>query len=170
MSDTEALAREVLDAARRRKVMLATAESCTGGMIIAALTDIPGSSAAVDRGFVTYSNEAKIEMLDVLPATLDAYGAVSHETALEMASGALTRSDAGIAVSVTGVAGPDGGTAAKPVGLVWFGLAETGRPTVAEQRLFENRGRDFIRRETVRTALELMLARLSEAQADLSRP
>lgn len=170
MSDTETLARAVLDVARRRTVMIATAESCTGGMIIAALTDIPGSSTAVDRGFVTYSNEAKMEMLDVLPATLKAHGAVSHETALEMASGALVRSRAGIAVAVTGVAGPDGGSAAKPVGLVWFGLAETGRPTVAEQRLFENRGRDFIRHETVRTALELILARLSETQAGASRP
>ena len=134
--------------------MLATAESCTGGMIAAALTDIAGSSAVVDRGFVTYSNEAKMDMLGVSAATLDAHGAVSRETALEMAAGALARSRAGIALSVTGIAGPGGGSAEKPVGLVWFGLAMTGREAVAEQRLFDDRGRDFIRREIV-AALEM---------------
>ena len=139
----------LLEACRRDGIMLATAESCTGGMIVAALTDIPGSSAVVDRGFVTYSNEAKMEMLGVRRATLDAHGAVSRETALEMAAGALARSRAGIALAVTGIAGPGGGSAEKPVGLVWFGLALTGQPAVAERRLFDDRGRDFIRRETV---------------------
>lgn len=158
----EALARQVLDACRSRGIMLATAESCTGGMIVAALTDIAGSSDVVDRGFVTYSNEAKMEMIGVSKATLDTHGAVSRETALEMASGALARSRAGIALAVTGIAGPGGGSAEKPVGLVWFGLAMRGRETIAERRLFENRGRAFIRSETVRTALEMALIALGK--------
>jgi nicotinamide-nucleotide amidase len=156
----DALARAVLDACRAKKIMLATAESCTGGMIAAALTDIAGSSDVVDRGFVTYSNEAKMEITGVSPVTLDAHGAVSRETALEMAAGALARSHAGIALSVTGIAGPGGGSADKPVGLVWFGIAMKGRDPVAEQRRFEDRGRAFIRRESVRTALDMALAAL----------
>ena len=156
----EALARAVLDACRARGIMLTTAESCTGGMIAAALTHIAGSSDVVDRGFVTYSNEAKMEMLGVRQATLSSHGAVSRETALEMAAGALSHSRAGIALSVTGIAGPAGGSAEKPVGLVWFGLAMNGRETVSERRLFEDRGRAFIRAETVRTALEMALAGL----------
>jgi nicotinamide-nucleotide amidase len=157
----EPLARAVLDACRGRGIMLTTAESCTGGMIAAALTDIAGSSDVVDRAFVTYSNEAKMEMIDVRQATLAAHGAVSRETALEMAEGALAHSRAGIALSVTGIAGPGGGSAAKPVGLVWFGLAMQGREAISEQRLFEDRGRAFIRAESVRTALEMALAALS---------
>lgn len=158
--ETRKLAIAFLDVCKARNVMAATAESCTGGMIAAALTDIAGSSAVVDRGFVTYSNEAKMEMLGVSEATLYAHGAVSKETALEMAIGALARSRAGIALAVTGIAGPDGGTAEKPVGLVWFGVARTGRVTAAESRHFGNIGRDAIRRETVRIALELGLATL----------
>jgi nicotinamide-nucleotide amidase len=160
MSGTRELARQVLEICGKRGVMLAMAESCTGGMIAAALTDIAGSSTVVDRGFVTYSNEAKMEMLGVLPETLEAYGAVSRETALEMASGALTRSRAGIAVSVTGIAGPGGGSAEKPVGLVWFGLAVEGKPAVAERRLFDAKGRVLIREESVKTALSLVLQSL----------
>jgi nicotinamide-nucleotide amidase len=156
----EALARAVLDACRARGIMLVTAESCTGGMIAAALTDIAGSSDVVDRGFVTYSNEAKMEMIGVSDATLEAFGAVSRETALEMAAGALAQSRAGIALSVTGIAGPGGGSPEKPVGLVWFGLAMPGRIPVAELRLFEDRGRAFIRGESVRTALQMALAAL----------
>ncbi|MDW6022859.1 CinA family protein [Mesorhizobium sp. BAC0120] len=158
----EVLARQVLEACRAHGVMLATAESCTGGMIAAALTDIAGSSDVVDRGFVTYSNEAKMEMIGVSKATLDAFGAVSGETAKEMAAGALARSRAGIALSVTGVAGPGGGSVEKPVGLVWFGLAMKGRDTAAERRLFEDNGRAFIRAESVRTALEMALAALTD--------
>ncbi len=158
-----ALADRFLKACFRNKILAATAESCTGGLIIAAMTDIPGSSSMVDRGFVTYSNEAKMDMLGVLAATLEAHGAVSSQTAGEMATGALARSRAGIALAVTGIAGPDGGNAAKPVGLVWFGLALEGKPVVTEKRQFENRGRDFIRRETVRHALEMGLRAL-EAQ------
>ena len=163
MSDLGELAERFLKACAARKILFATAESCTGGMIISVLTDIPGSSSMVDRGFVTYSNDAKIEMLGVSPVTLDAHGAVSRETALEMATGALARSHAGIALAVTGIAGPDGGSAEKPVGLVWFGLAMTGTQPVAERRQFDNKGRDFIRRETVRTALDMGLKALNGA-------
>jgi nicotinamide-nucleotide amidase len=153
-------ARRVLATCEARGIMLATAESCTGGMIAAALTDIAGSSTVFDRGFVTYSNEAKVEMLGVSPATLAAHGAVSAETAAEMAAGALARSRAGVAVSVTGVAGPGGGSADKPVGLVWFGIAVEGETPRAERRLFEDLGRAFIRAETVATALGLVLEAL----------
>lgn len=154
------LADNFLKACARRKLLVATAESCTGGMIISLLTDIPGSSSMVDRGFVTYSNEAKMDMVDVSSDTLDAHGAVSAETAGEMAAGALKNSRAGIALSVTGIAGPDGGSTKKPVGLVWFGMAQTGKPVVTEKMIFENRGRDFIRRETVKHALHMGLKAL----------
>jgi len=154
------LANRFLQACTRHKILAATAESCTGGLIIAAMTDIAGSSSVVDRGFITYSNEAKMEMLGVTAATLDAFGAVSAQTAQEMAEGALARSHAGIALAVTGIAGPDGGSAEKPVGLVWFGLAMKGSRTVVESRVFDNRGRDFIRRETVRHALAMGLEAL----------
>lgn len=160
MSGTFELADLFLKACARREILVATAESCTGGLIIATMTDIPGSSSMVDRGFITYSNDAKREMIGVRPETLEAYGAVSRETALEMAAGALKKSKAGIAIAVTGIAGPDGGSIEKPVGLVWFGIAVKGQEALAEKRLFENRGRDFIRRETVRTALEMGIAAL----------
>ena len=147
-------------------MLVATAESCTGGLIVALLTDIPGSSSMVDRGFVTYSNEAKRDMLGVQPDTLERHGAVSRETALEMAQGALEHSRADIALSMValifvGIAGPDGGSADKPVGLVWFGIARGGKPPVAEKRIFDNRGRDYVRKQSVRTALELGLATLA---------
>ncbi|RFC64904.1 MULTISPECIES: CinA family protein [Mesorhizobium] len=161
MSETEiaedgrVIANLFLQACHRHKILAATAESCTGGLIIAAMTDIPGSSSMVDRGFITYSNEAKMDMLGVRRETLDAHGAVSRETALEMASGALVNSRAGITLAVTGIAGPDGGSADKPVGLVWFGLAMTGRETIAQKHIFDDRGRDYIRRQTVLTALKM---------------
>lgn len=161
MSGTDDLAMRFFQACRTAGLMAATAESCTGGMIIAALTDIPGSSVVVDRGFITYSNQAKMEMLGVSAGTLQAHGAVSRETALEMARGALAHSNAGIALAVTGVAGPDGGSPEKPVGLVWFGVAVRGQTPTAEHRVFDNRGRAFIRSETVKTALELGLAALN---------
>lgn len=154
------LADRFLKACARHKILSATAESCTGGMIISLLTDIPGSSSMVDRGFVTYSNDAKREMLGVSKDTLKQHGAVSSQTAHEMAAGALKNSKAGIALAVTGIAGPDGGSAEKPVGLVWFGMALEGKPTVTEKMIFENRGRDFIRRETVRHALRMGLKAL----------
>jgi nicotinamide-nucleotide amidase len=164
MNELDELANRFLQACAQNKILAATAESCTGGMIIATLTDIPGSSSMVDRGFITYSNDAKMEMIGVAAATLDAHGAVSLQTAQEMAAGALARSHAGIALSVTGIAGPDGGSEEKPVGLVWFGLALTGKPVVTEKRLFDNRGRDFIRRETVRHALRMGLEALESRQ------
>ncbi len=162
MNDWGDLADRFLKACAHHGILAATAESCTGGMIISLLTDIPGSSSMVDRGFVTYSNEAKTEMLGVSPETLEKHGAVSAETAHEMAAGALKHSRAGIALAVTGIAGPDGGSAEKPVGLVWFGLALSGEPVVTEKRIFENRGRDFIRRETVKHALGMGLKALGE--------
>lgn len=169
MSDIGKLADRFLKACQRREWLATTAESCTGGLIIATLTDIPGSSSMVDRGFVTYSNEAKMDMLGVRGQTLDAHGAVSAETAAEMAAGALANSRASIALSVTGIAGPDGGSPEKPVGLVWFGIAVEGKPVATHSRLFENRGRDFIRRETVRAALEFGLESM-EDQAESARP
>jgi nicotinamide-nucleotide amidase len=160
MSELASLADDFLQACQRREILVATAESCTGGMVMALLTDIPGSSGMVDRGFVTYSNEAKIDMVGVRQETLDEFGAVSEETALEMAEGALKNSRAGIAISITGIAGPDGGSEEKPVGLVWFGVAATGKPVLTEKRIFENRGRDYVRHQSVKTALELALAAL----------
>lgn len=162
-SEINARARRFLDACQARQIMAATAESCTGGMIAAALTDIAGSSAVVDRGYVTYSNEAKMEMLGVSASTLHAHGAVSRETALEMAIGALSRSRACIALAVTGIAGPGGGSIEKPVGLVWFGLARSGKVTQAEARRFGDIGRTEIRRQTVITALDLGLQALATA-------
>ncbi|MER9635682.1 CinA family protein [Mesorhizobium sp. M0228] len=164
MSNSD-LADALLQACQQRGIMLATAESCTGGMIIATLTDIAGSSTVVDRGFITYSNQAKTEMLGVSAATLEATGAVARVTAVEMAAGALAHSRAGLALAVTGIAGPGGGSAEKPVGLVWFGVAVAGRPVVSECQLFGDKGRDFIRRETVRHALELGLRALAADQA-----
>ncbi|MBY8915259.1 CinA family protein [Nitratireductor sp. L1-7-SE] len=162
MSNFETQARAVLSACETRGIMLATAESCTGGMIAAALTDIGGSSSVVDRGFVTYSNEAKMEMLGVSSETLAAHGAVSQETALEMAAGALARSRAGVAVAVTGIAGPDGGSAEKPVGLVWFGLALKGRAPLAQSHVFAGRDRAGVRAATVEAALDMVLAALKD--------
>lgn len=158
------LVRDVFDALAARNIMLATAESCTGGMIAAAITDIAGSSAVFDRGFVTYSNAAKIAMLGVSAETLERHGAVSRETALEMAAGALKHSDAGIAVSVTGIAGPGGGSPEKPIGLVWFGIAGLGLPAAAEMRRFDG-DRAAIRAAAVSTAFELVRARLGDSQS-----
>lgn len=141
--------------------MIATAESCTGGLIAAALTDVPGSSAVFDRAFVAYSNEAKMEMLGVPEALIARHGAVSAEVARAMACGALAHSRADIAVSVTGVAGPDGGTTEKPVGLVWFGLKTANAPTRVERRVFAQGGRDFVRSKATETALRFLLAQLT---------
>jgi nicotinamide-nucleotide amidase len=155
-----ALAQAIVDKAGAEGLMIATAESCTAGLVSAALTDVPGSSAVVDRGFVTYSNEAKIEMLGVSPAIIAARGAVSRKVALAMAEGALARSRADVAISITGIAGPGGGTATKPVGLVWFGLATRDGYRQTERRVFANGGRDFVRARAVATALSLTLRAL----------
>lgn len=141
--------------------MLATAESCTGGMISAACTDLAGSSAWFERGFVTYSNEAKNELLGVDAALIAGHGAVSEEVARAMASGALARSRAQVSVAVTGVAGPTGGSAAKPVGTVWFGFALPGR-LVSEVRRFDG-DRAAVRSATVQHALQRLLQLLREA-------
>lgn len=153
-------AAEVLQAARKRGVMIATAESCTGGMISAALTDIAGSSDVFDRGFVTYSNAAKRDLLGIRQCTLDAYGAVSEEIAQEMAEGALARSAARIAVAVTGIAGP-GGSEHKPEGRVCFGLARSGQTTQTETVDFGALGRAKVRAATVEHALKLLLDALA---------
>lgn len=156
-------AQELLDLAKSRQVMIATAESCTGGLIAGAITDIPGSSAAFDRGFVTYTNAAKEQMLGVRGVTLAAHGAVSEPVALEMAEGALARSDAALAVSVTGIAGPGGGSADKPEGRVCFGLAMHGQTTLVETVDFGALGRDAVRRATVAHALKLLTSALRRA-------
>ena len=146
---------DVLHLARRRGVMIATAESCTGGLVAGRLTDVPGSSDAFERGFVAYSNAAKIEMLGVRPDTLEAHGAVSEQVAAEMARGALARSHAGIAVSVTGIAGP-GGSEHKPEGRVCFGLARRGVPTLTQTVDFGAIGRGPVRSASVAHALALL--------------
>jgi nicotinamide-nucleotide amidase len=135
---------------------IATAESCTGGLVAGLLTEIPGSSTVLERGFVTYSNEAKCELLNVPAGTLEAHGAVSEATARAMASGALAHSRAEVAVSVTGVAGPGGGTAEKPVGLVHFACAGPGAALVATERRFGDLGRSGIRIASVEQALALL--------------
>ncbi len=157
------LAEQVISACKKNNLMVSTAESCTGGMIAGLLTEVPGASAVLDCGFVTYSNEAKRDLLDVSPADLAKHGAVSEPVAKDLAQGALIRSRADIAVSVTGIAGPDGGSDEKPVGTVYFGLARTGLQPICKHCLFPNEGRDAIRAISIQTALELVRdAALSE--------
>lgn len=152
-----ALAQRIVDKAGADGMMLATAESCTGGMVAAAITDVPGASAVLDRGFITYSNEAKIELLGVRTATIARHGAVSQWVAREMALGALAASNADVAVATTGIAGPAGGTDRKPVGLVWFALAVRGGAISAERRVFGSGDRNFVRMRATETALMLAL-------------
>ena len=149
----------LLAACRAGGVRIATAESCTGGLIAAALTAIAGSSDVMDRGFVTYSNDAKNELLGVPMGLIQALGAVSEPVVRCMAEGALARSRAHIAVSVTGVAGPGGGSKEKPVGLVWFGLARRGYAVHSEHHVFPG-DRSAIRAATVATAFALIRSRL----------
>ena len=143
---------------RAAGLMAATAESCTGGLIAGLLTEIPGSSNVLERGFVVYSNEAKEELLGVPAETLLSHGAVSEQTARALAEGALRASRADVAVSVTGIAGPDGGTAEKPVGLVHFACARRGAPTVAREERFGDIGRKAVRLASVKVGLELLEA------------
>ena len=150
-----ARAEALLERFRARTARIATAESCTGGLIAAALTEVPGSSDVLDRGFVTYSNEAKRELLAVPAELIEAHGAVSEPVARAMAEGALARSAAEVAVAVTGVAGPGGGSAEKPVGLVHFAAARRGGPTLHLERRFGDVGRRRIRALTVEAALAL---------------
>ncbi|MEQ1706855.1 MAG: CinA family protein [Terricaulis sp.] len=152
---TEAAA-ALLEQARARGLRIATAESCTGGLVAAALTAIPGSSDVVERGFVTYSNEAKTEMLGVPAELIARKGAVSMEVALAMAEGALRHARADVVVAVTGVAGPGGGSDAKPVGLVHIACARRGGARLHEECRFGDVGRDGVREASVRVALALM--------------
>ena len=156
-AETLTLAQSVLDACRARGWHLAIAESCTGGMVAGALTAIAGSSDVVERGFVTYSNEAKSQLLGVPPETIAANGAVSAETAAAMAQGAVARAPVDLAISVTGVAGPGGGSAAKPVGLVIFGLARRDGSCRTERHVFDG-DRAGVRQAAVRVALQLLEA------------
>jgi nicotinamide-nucleotide amidase len=166
MSDDVGLAATaVLDACRARGLKIVTAESCTGGLVAGALTDITGSSDVVDRGFVTYSNESKQQMLGVAAATLRDYGAVSRETAEEMARGALGRAAADLAVAITGIAGPGGGSADKPVGLVHFAAASrSGALTHVEMR-YGAIGRAQVRHKSVLQALAMLQAMAEDAIA-----
>ena len=156
-ADILARAETLLAAARAKKLKIATAESCTGGLIAGLLTEIPGSSDVVERGFVTYSNKAKDELLGVSPQVLETHGAVSEQTARAMAAGALKHSRADIAVAVTGVAGPGGGSADKPVGLVHLATARGGDVVHRECR-FGDIGRSQVRLKTVAVALEMLQA------------
>ncbi len=152
-------ARRVVEANRAIGRRVAVAESCTGGLVAAALTEIPGSSAVLDRGYVTYSNEAKTDCLGVASDLIETFGAVSIATAWAMAQGALRRSRADVAVAVTGIAGPDGGSEMKPVGFVVFAKAERGqedRPD-GEHRIFDGTSRSAIRLQAAMCALELLL-------------
>jgi nicotinamide-nucleotide amidase len=153
-------ARALLDAARSNGLHIATAESCTGGLIAALLTEIPGSSDVVERGFVTYSNDAKTDLLDVPAEMLRANGAVSREVARAMAQGALAHSRAELAVAVTGIAGPGGGSAEKPVGLVHLATARRDGEIVAKQCRFGDIGREQVRLLTVAEALRMLRAAL----------
>lgn len=153
----EKLANEVLDTARRKSVMVATAESCTGGIIAAMLTDIAGSSDVFDCAFVTYSNEAKASMLGVDSALIAEHGAVSEQVARAMAEGVLAHSQAMVSVSVTGIAGPGGGSAEKPVGRVHFASAIRGMKTLHSVKTYDNSGRSGIRLNAAKDALKLVL-------------
>jgi nicotinamide-nucleotide amidase len=166
--DLYQLAEEVGRSARAAGRRIATAESCTAGWIAKALTDVPGSSAWVDSGYVTYSNTAKVRAVGVSERTLAEFGSVSEATVREMAIGALRASGVEMAIAVSGVAGPDGGTAEKPVGTVWFALATAeaqGPATVSEQRLFSG-DRDQVRRQAVEHALRLALRLLRAGRGD----
>jgi nicotinamide-nucleotide amidase len=154
--DLRAMAMRVLDLCRANGLKVATAESCTGGLVAAVLTEIPGSSDVVDRGFVTYSNEAKEAMLGVPATTLKRCGAVSHETALAMAKGALAHSLADLTVSITGIAGPGGGSKEKPVGLVHFAAASRGGRTIHRSKRYSDIGRRQVRERSVAEALALL--------------
>ncbi len=149
-------AEKLLYLCRTRGLMIATAESCTGGMITAALTDIAGSSDVVDRGFITYSNQAKADMLGVPKVTIAEFGAVSEEVARAMACGAVIRSRADIAVAVTGIAGPGGGSVNKPVGLVHLAAASKSGLVLQKECMFANQTREEVRTQTVAAAFEIL--------------
>jgi nicotinamide-nucleotide amidase len=155
------LAADVLEGCRRRSWRVATSESCTGGLVAAALTEVAGSSDVFDRGYVTYSNDAKMALLGVPEHLLASYGAVSSQVAAAMAQGALSRADADLTVSITGVAGPGGGSADKPVGLVYFATAVQGGDIFGHVERFGDLGRSAVRQAALETALRLLQARLT---------
>jgi len=159
MIDDNALrsdAEKLLKICEDQGLKIATVESCTGGLLAGLLTAVPGSSAVVERGYVTYSNEAKAEEVGVDPALIEAHGAVSREVAQAMATGALDHAPVDLTASITGVAGPGGGTASKPVGLVYIGVARRGAGAEVRENRFDG-DRDAIRAESVRVALEMLL-------------
>jgi nicotinamide-nucleotide amidase len=168
-SDARALCRALLDLCRSRKLTIATAESCTGGLVAGALTDIPGSSDVIDRGFVTYSNEAKRAMLGVNATTLATFGAVSKETATAMAVGALEKAGVDLAVSITGIAGPGGATPGKPVGLVHFAVAARDGRILHRECRFGAIGRSTVRQRSVVEALR-MLTELARGPQPPAKP
>jgi len=161
--DLRDAANVLLDLCKAKKLTLATAESCTGGLVAAALSEIPGSSLVLDRGFVTYSNEAKQQMLGVAPATINVYGAVSAECAAEMAKGALAYASVDLAVSITGIAGPTGAVPGKPIGLVYFCATSRSGRVIAHDRKYGDIGRSNVRHESVLQALA-MLQELAEKE------
>jgi len=161
--DLRNAANVLLELCKVKKLTLATAESCTGGLVAAALSELPGSSLVLDRGFVTYSNEAKQQMLGVTPATIDVYGAVSAECAEEMAKGALAHAPVDLAISVTGIAGPTGAVPGKPIGLVYFCAASRSGRVIADDRKYGDIGRANVRRGSVIQALA-MLQELAEKE------
>jgi len=154
------LAGEVAALLADKKITVAVAESCTGGALCQALTDIPGSSAWFDRGFITYSNQAKVEMLGVSSTLLEQYGAVSFETARAMVEGVHGRSNAELAIAITGIAGPDGGTAEKPVGTVFFGIGQKGQAVKIDKRRFKGE-RGEVRARSVEFVLKALLKTLT---------
>jgi len=154
--EIKTLAAEILILCRAKGLKIATAESCTGGLIIGALTEITGSSDVVDRGFVTYTNRAKMECLGLSADTLKIDGAVSPEVAIAMTKGAIKYSSANIAVSVTGIAGPDGGSDHKPVGLVYMAVIKRGGEALHQMHKFGDLGRDKVREVTIIAALKLL--------------
>ena len=178
MTDLYTLAGKLVSACDAANITLATAESCTGGLIAGAITAVPGSSAVLDRGFVTYSNDAKIYLLGVEVDALEAHGAVSYEVAVQMALGAIKNSPAHLAVAVTGIAGPGGGGPNKPVGLVHMAVARRGEDEAlveSEARLmldgaFAENGRDGVREATVRAALQALLDAVSLGAAASDAP
>lgn len=154
------LAIELLDQCRDKSITITTAESCTGGLIAGCITSISGSSDVVERGFVTYTNQAKSEMLGVSESLFYTVGAVSEEVAKSMAEGALTHSSAGLSVSVTGITGPGGSTPTKPVGLVYIAVCEKSKKPTSQKFIFEG-NRDQVREQAVTSALTMMLSEIA---------
>ena len=165
-NDIVEAAKRLLDICKRKNLILATAESCTAGLVAGTLAEVPGISSMLDRGFITYSNQAKQDMLGVSEATLEKYGAVSRETAEEMARGALAHAPVNLAVSVTGIAGPDGGSAEKPVGLVHFAAASRSGQLMQAEKRYGDIGRPEVRKQSVLQAFRMLhdVAEGEEAQ------